>query len=284
MEKNKLLYANEHFSCGNYSNGGNGDVEILEYSEGEVRDRLFTDSEVGFIIRGKVQISVNGIKDFPVGEERIIISPMGTRFRVEAMEPTTVLIFHLKYTMQLCEAFRYDSLVYEQVPNIDTEIKTLGFNPPMRRFVDDLMDRYNDGLKCMHYLEIKLTEFFFLLRAYYTKEELAAFFYRLMTSDLAFRELILQNHTKVKSIKELADLAHYSEAGFHKRFKKVFGESPSDWLNREKANMLRRELIQSQIPLKIISDQFDFSSVSHLNKFCKKHFKATPLQIRHGKN
>ncbi len=284
IEKDKLLYTNEHFSCGNYSNGGNGFVEILEYAQGEVRDRLFNDSELGFIIKGKVQISVNEIKDFPVGEEKIIISPMGTRFRVEATEATTVLVFHMKYTMQLCEAFRYDSLAYEQVPNIDSEIKTLGFNPAIRKFIGDLTDRFNDGLKCKHYLEIKLSEFFFLLRAYYTKEELAAFFYRLMTSDLPFRELILQNYTKVKSVKELADLAHYSETGFHKRFKKVFGESPSEWLNREKANMLRHELMMSQIPLKMVSDQFDFSSVSHLNKFCKKHFKATPLQIRNGKN
>ncbi len=278
----RLLYADEHFSCSNYSGGENGVVEILEYTKGEVKDRLFNDTEVGFVIRGKVQISVNGIKDYPIGAERIIISPMGTRFRVEAVEDTTVLVFHMKYTMQLCESFRYDSLVYEQVPNMDCELKTLGFNPAIRNFIRDLTERFNDGLRCRHYLENKLSELFFLLRAYYTKEELAAFFCRLMTSDLAFRDLIIRNYSKVRSVKELSDLAHYSEAGFHKHFKKVFGESPSDWLNREKANAVRRKLTQTQTPLKIISDEFGFSSVSHLNKFCKKHFGATPLQIRNG--
>ncbi len=280
----KLLYVEEHFSCSNYSKGENALVEILEYTGGEVKDRLFNDTEVGFVIKGRVQISMNGIKDYPIGEERIIISPMGTRFRVEAMEDSTVLVFHMKHTMQLCESFRYDNLVYEQVPDVDSDLKTLGFNPAIRNFVADLVARFNDGLRCRRYLENKFSEFFFLLRAYYTKEELAAFFYRLMTSDLAFKDLILRNYSKVRSVKELADLAHYSETGFHKHFKKVFGESPSDWLNREKANALRRELVYTQTPLKIISENHNFSSVSHLNKFCKKHFGATPMQIRNGKS
>ncbi len=279
----RLLYAEEHFSCSNYGTEENALVRIVEYTKGEVRDRIFLQSGVAFILKGNVRISVNDIKDYPVGEEKILISPMGARFRVEAMEDTTVLVFHMKYSTQLCEMFRYDSLVYEQVPDRDSELKPLSFNPAIRNFISDLMARLNDGLMCRLYLEHKLSELFFLLRAYYTKEDLAAFFCRLMTSDLAFRELVVHNYSKAKSVKDLAHMAHYSEAGFHKRFKKVFGESPSDWLNREKANKLRRELAQTQTPLKTISDNFEFSSVSHLNKFCRKHFGATPLEIRSGR-
>lgn len=281
-ERCNLLYAEEHFSCSNYGRGEMALVRIVEYAKGEIRERLFLESGIAFIIKGKVKVSVRDIKDFPIGEEQIIISPMGSRYRVEAVEDTTVLVFHMKYTMQLCETFRYDTLIYEQVPDKDRELKALNFNPAIRSFISDLMARFEDGLQCKYYLENKLSELFFLLRAYYTKEELAAFFSRLMTSDLAFRELIVQNYEKAKSVKELAEMAHYSETGFHKRFKKVFGESPSDWLNRERANILRRELVHTQTPLKIISDNLDFSSVSHLNKFCKKHFGATPLQIRNG--
>ncbi len=279
----KLLYGEEHFSCSNYGKEETALVRIVEYTKGEVRDRIFLQSGVAFVLKGNVRISVNGIKDFPIGEEKMLVSPMGSRFRVEAMEDTTVLVFHMKYTTQLCESFRYDNLAYEQVPDRNSELKALSFNPAIRSFISDLMARINDGLTCRHYLEHKLSELFFLLRAYYTKEDLAAFFYRLMTSDLAFRELVVHNYSKAKSVKDLADMAHYSETGFHKRFKKVFGESPSDWLNREKANKLRHELAQTQTPLKIISDKFDFSSASHLNKFCRKHFGATPLEIRSGK-
>ncbi len=279
----KLLYAEEHFSCNNYGTGENAVVRIVEYAKGEVRDRIFSQSGVAFVLKGNVRVSANGIKDYPIGEEQILISPMGSRFRVEAMEDTTVLVFHMKYTTQLCEAFRYDNLAYEKVPDAESELKALSFNPAIRSFISDLMARLNDGLMCRFYLEHKLSELFFLFRAYYTKEELAAFFCRLMTSDLAFRELVVQNYSKAKSVKDLAEMTHYSEAGFHKRFKKVFGESPSDWLNREKSNRLHRELIHTQTPLKIISDKFDFSSVSHLNKFCRKHFGATPLEIRNGK-
>ncbi len=275
----KLLYAEEHLSCSNYGSEESALVRIVEYAKGEVRDRLFLQSGIAFVLKGNVQVSVDGIKDYPIGEEKIVVSPMGTRFRVEAMEDTTVLVFHMKYTTQLCESFRYDTLA----PDKGRELKALSFNPAIRNFIGDLMARINDGLTCKHYLEHKLSELFFLFRAYYTKEELAAFFCRLMTSDLAFRELVVQKYSKAKSVRELADMTHYSETGFHKRFKKVFGESPSDWLNREKANVLRRELMHTQTPLKIVSDKFDFSSVSHLNKFCKKHLGATPLQVRNGK-
>ncbi len=279
----KLLYAEEHFSCSNYGTEENALVRLVEYTKGEVRDRIFLQSGVAFVLKGSVRVSANGIKDYLIGEEMMLVSTMGTRFVVEALEDTTVLVFHMKYTTQLCESFRYDTLAYEQVPNRDIELKPLGFNSAIRNFIGDLTARINDGLTCRHYLEHKLSELFFLLRAYYTKEELAAFFCRLMTSDLAFRELVVQKYSKARSVRELADMTHYSEAGFHKHFKKVFGESPSDWLNREKASKLRHELVKTQTPLKIISDNFDFSSVSHMNKFCKKHFGATPLEIRNGK-
>ena len=40
------------------------------------------------------------------------------------------------------------------------------------------------------------------------------------------------------------------------------------------------DLISQKLPIKDISEKYNFSSVPHFYAFCKKEFKKTPAQIR----
>lgn len=124
-----------------------------------------------------------------------------------------------------------------------------------------------DQLKCIYYFEIKI-------------KELLNFFYPLLTKDTHFSDIILRNYNKVKTVKDLADLTHYSISGFEKRFKRVFGISPYKWLKKQKAKNIYREINYSVKTFKEISLEYDFTSPSHLNNFCKTNFGDTPGNIR----
>lgn len=41
--------------------------------------------------------------------------------------------------------------------------------------------------------------------------------------------------------------------------------------------------MEEDVPVKVIVDEFGFSSQSHFNTFCKRYLGGTPKQIRRGK-
>jgi AraC-like DNA-binding protein len=140
-----------------------------------------------------------------------------------------------------------------------------------------------DGLKCVYYLENKMEEIMLLMRVYYTRELLAEFFASLSHDYLVFKTSISENRNMMLSVKDLAEMNHSSISGFHHRFKKIMGTTPSRWKNEERVKMIFRELMTSDKPLKQISDEQGFQSISYFNKFCKKHLGKPPGQIRKEK-
>lgn len=110
-------------------------------------------------------------------------------------------------------------------------------------FLKGLKACLSDGLRCRYYFELKMKEFFFLIRAYYTTEELARFFYPLLSNDTSFSEFVYNNYSKVKTVQELASLSNYSHSGFIKRFKKTFGVPAYQWIKQQKASRILHEIM-----------------------------------------
>lgn len=77
----------------------------------------------------------------------------------------------------------------------------------------------------MHYHQIKRDELFLYLRAGYTKEELAQFFYPILGRDLDFKDFILTNSRKIFDVKDFATQANMSLSTFNRRFKETFNDT-----------------------------------------------------------
>lgn len=83
----------------------------------------------------------------------------------------------------------------------------------------------------------------------------------------------------LRSVDEAAEVACMSKASFYRHFRNETGESPLQFLNRERlsraARMLRRKPEQS---VAAVSYQLGFSSASHFIKLFKKQHGVTPGQ------
>ena len=119
-----------------------------------------------------------------------------------------------------------------------------------------------------------------MLRAYYTKDELAHLFYPALSVDLDIKDFALSNYNKVKDVKEFASLAKMSPVTFNRRFKKVFGVSVAQWLEKQKSKDILQEIEQTNKTFAEIADSFNFSSPAYFVTFCKRHFSKTPKELR----
>lgn len=278
-----VLYPHEHFSCYNYDKGKNAKLEILQISKGKTIEKNLYDIDIVFVIKGKFTLSYAKIIDREIEVGKIIIFPPGSQIKIHAIEDVYFIICRARGIVQLCECFPLKYLYNQKNEQYQEKFYTLEIHNRINKFLEFMIECVNDGLKCTYYYETKMKELLFLLRAYYSKEELALFFSPILSHNFSFMNLMYQNYRNVKNIQELADLSMYSESGFKKQFTKVFGTSASEWLRDQKASLIFHDLNCTDLSIKELADKYNFSSVSSFTVFCQSKFGLPPGQIRSNK-
>ena len=277
----ELLYVHEHLSCFNYEKEEKLTIEKVELKKNQSKKEYFSiDNKVLFLMEGHLLFSYGEMPDNVLPEGKFIIFPAGKTIRCEAKEDCKFIVMRLYNTKQLCDCFPLDVLMREATEDLHIEPYFLDLNERTKVFIDFLNVCLSDGLKCTYYFELKVKEFYFMLRAYYTKKDLQKFFYPILSLDISFSDFIIKNHYKAKTVQELANLTHYSLSGFQKRFKKVFGVSAYNWMKNIRSKSIYHQINSTGKSFKEISDEYGFSSPSHFNDFCKTNFGTTPGRIR----
>lgn len=130
-------------------------------------------------------------------------------------------------------------------------------------------------------LKIKLQELFWILTQ---GNEGAAFqlFLKNLQSDQAvsLTHLMEQNYREQMPLEQLAFLGGYSLSTFKRKFKEVFQESPSRWIQHRRLQDARFLLTNTQKNINEIGYEVGFENISHFIQVFKAHFGATPGDFR----
>lgn len=275
----ELLYKPEHFSCHNYEKGQNSSLEILKCKAGDIIDRHLTHTDIVFLIEGRYLLSHGSIIKKEINKGEVILLSPGSHVIAEVVEDSHYIVCRFRDVINLCNCLSFERL-YHEVEITHPGFHTLHMNERIYSFVDHLVNCVNDGLKCTGYFNIKMKELFFMLRAYYKKEELARFLSPLLGKDARFMMLMYKNYRHVNSVQELAHLSNYSLSGFKKQFHRVFGTSASDWMREQKANLIFQDLNSSPLSIKELADKHGFSSPSAFSTFCQHKFGMPPGKLK----
>ncbi len=273
-----MLYLNEHRICRNYQEHPKPMIECREIAKGETLASKLTENKIFFILKGIIFLSYGSYQD-TLSKGFFIVVPGGNDYTISVLEDTYIVICRLKNNLQLCEQYSIEKLFTGQNDQF-VDCSPLQMKGPMELYVNHLIKYLEDGIRCIYLFDLKMKEFFFILRNYYTKEDLRMFFCPLLSHDFEFSDFVLKNHRKVKNVKEFAELANYSISGFEKRFKKVFRISAYKWMREQKAKEILHEIQNSRKAFKEIGWEYGFSSPAQFNDFCKSNFGMTPGKLR----
>ncbi len=276
---NKLLYKEEHLACYNYQKENKAPIEGLRINAANIWENIAEESKIIFVIEGRINISYGEVTDRIVESKQMFILRQGYQYKAYVEEDTFIMIFRISSQINFCDRFSIQQL-YKKESKTEEEFNLLEVNDRLRGFLHWTYVNISDGIKCTHFFDIKKQELFFLLRAYYSKEDLALLFSSLLNNDQIFSNFIYDNHYKVKNIQQLVALSNYSVSAFNKRFKKSFGISPYKWMKDQRAKRIFHEINNYTKNFKVISEEYGFSSLSQFNDFCKVHFGLTPGEIR----
>lgn len=277
-----LLYLHEHIFCKEYLDPKVAAFTVYRFKKGEkLPDKIMEYTAIIFLLEGKILTNCGSFLDSEVHPGCVFLIPNGVAISGIALEDTVALRCILNMEGRLCNRYSLETLKkYVDVDTIDYNLELLPIRDRLREFAESLIHCIDDGLGCRHFHRSKQEELLLLLRGYYTKEELARFFYPILCSDWNMNSFVLNHYKEASNVGELAEKANLSLVTFNRRFKKAFGESAARWLEKRRAEAILREIQLTQKSFSEIAEEFYFSSPAYFTTFCKRCYGKTPKELR----
>lgn len=245
--------------------------------------------EVVFIREGRIRLTPRDLPEFEGTKGQILFLTAAGHYSFYTPSGATLVIFRIEGTTQLCDSFSMENLYKTHTGATDSHIpQTPGFgvleiHTRIWNFLDEITERLADGIRCNMYFDLKIREFFFLLKAYYTTQEVAGFLYLILSDDTAFSEYVRLYRHKFRNVEEMADSMHMTPRQFSARFKKAFNRTPYQWMKEARAKLIGQQLLNTHKSVKQIALENGFSDMAQFTKFCKKELGKTPTQLKGDK-
>jgi AraC-like DNA-binding protein len=233
-----------------------------------------------YVLKGSVKVSYGGTKDYPLAQSDMMIFPAGASIRcLPVKNPSTVILLKIKNRSMLCSKFSQDNISLNAPPT-PVEHKHLKAVPVIRHFMTELAEAVTGRLQCFSFMELKVLELFYYLKAFYSGEQLVPFIQPMTSPDAQFMHFIWTNYRNVRSVNDFAGLANLSLSTFKQKFRQATGMYPKQWLTNQRARSVTHEICCMEKSLQQISDDHQFASVSHMGVFCRKNIGLSIENMR----
>lgn len=254
--------------------------KLLEFPCGKVSiPKKIADSLI-FVISGRLSVTAEGQEEFFCGTDESILLIRDKKYDVRALEDAKLLVLSFVTSYQICDKMGFKDAKHI-LDSTQYKFHSLAIKKPMKLMLESILYYLEDNITCGYWQKAKLLEFFVIYWNYYTLEEICHFFYPIINKEIGFRTKVMTNCAKAKTVKELASLCGYSLTSFNKLFLEHFqNSSPYKWMLQQNAPLIKARLLDKTVPIKTIAAEFGFTDQSHLNRYCKRYFSATALQVR----
>lgn len=131
-------------------------------------------------------------------------------------------------------------------------------------------------------LEIKAVLFhlFFLLRMHVPFQHQPQKHAEITDKLKTVLQFIHENYQQTVTIRELADLCHFSEYHFMRFFKRHMNMTCIEYLNQYRLEVAAGQLAQTSLPVTSIALECGFNNISYFNRVFRKKFGITPKEYR----
>lgn len=239
------------------------------------------------LLSGTVSLSGNRWPESTLAGRCLSLLPPDTAIALRAVEPCRLVVCRLVEEVKYCNKVETPEIRPSVRPSVrpyESRFYVVPFKEPVTRFAEGLAMDIAGGLDCEPYLICKITELMFLLKAYYTEDELEDLFRPLAQRPSDFQTRILGLEDEVHTAKEMAGRCHMTEVGFRKRFKAEMGVAPKEYLLQRKKHRLIRDLRSGMKTNYELCEEYGFTSASGFTNFCRMHFGSTPSDLRRKRN
>lgn len=93
-------------------------------------------------------------------------------------------------------------------------------------------------------------------------------------------QFIQEHYRQTVTVREMADLCHFSEYHFMRFFKRHMNMTCIEYLNQYRLETAAQQLAQTELPVTRIALETGFNNISYFNRIFRKKFGITPKEYR----
>lgn len=274
-----LLYINEHLQCKNYLSDDKCTFSKHLLKKGQPINIHFIGQYLFvFVLSGKLELIYEDGRKIELENSKMYSIGFDQSVFVDSIEETLIILLTFDRPQILCDEFNLLSLK-KYLSGNDLLVRSLPINEYMLGFLNTLQVYLDNKMLCKHLQGLKQSEFFFIMRGFYTKEENAMFFYPIIETKNLFKLLVKEKAKNVETVKDLADACNMTTKTLTRKFKESFNETPKQWLLTRKKQQVKIEVLRGD-NFKELQGKFGFSSYAHLNDYCIKQFQKSLKELR----
>lgn len=274
----ELFYLSEHTSCHHYSKCMQEGFRHYKFNKGLNHEEQPIKDCILFVVKGSIRLSCNDLQ-LTLSERKMAFLSRDSLFSMYALENCEVITAMFDGGAWPCQKASLSELVHLK-DVIEYRMEPLEIKEPLFKFLELLACYLKDGANCIHFHEIKLKELFWNIRFYYSKPEQAQFFYTIIGHLPDFKNKVLDNYKECRTVKELASACGVSVSTFKRQFNTEFGETPAEWMQQQLLGEIKYKLSATDLPLGVIANELDFSSLANFSRFCKRCLGYSPRKLR----
>ena len=230
-----------------------------------------------FLLKGEVLVNSQEYAGIMLHAGEFILQAVGSKYEILAMTDVECVCYRFGKPELFCED-RYKRISKEIAPPLI--FSPLKITPELRLFLESAKGYLNHEKICRDMLSLKRKELGFILGHFYSDYELSMLVHPLSQYTSSFQYFVLENHAKVKTVEELAQLGGYTTTTFRRIFTSVFHKPVYEWMVERRKENITYELRHTEATISEICFKYGFESLPHFSNFCKKNFGVSPRQLR----
>lgn len=276
---NELFYIEEHRSCRNYLDQVEFGFKYIELErETFIREERSSSNYLLMFLDGEFTISQNQFNTRAFNAGTMVLLPKMSTFNGWGSNGAKLVVLSFELPPRSCDMFILQSLS-GICGIIKYDFQATEIRYPLMPYLEVLTLCLRSGMNCKSLHELMEKELFFLIRGFYTKEEIARLFHPIIGPDFLFKKMIMENYQKVGSIESLIFISNMGRSSFFTKFKNVFGMTAKQWILKQRNRRILNEAQRSGMTVKELMAKFMFDSQSSFTRYCKQYFSCTPKQL-----
>lgn len=230
-----------------------------------------------FILEGEVLVNSQEYAGIMLQAGDFILQAVGSKFEMLVMADAKCVCYRFGKPELFCEGL-FNHIMHEvSPPLIYSPLKIV---PELKAFLESSRAYLKHEKICRDLLSLKRKELGFILSNFYSNYELSMLVHPLAQYTSSFQYFVLQNHSKVKTVEDFAQLGGYTTTTFRRIFNSVFHQPVYEWMQKRRKEGIIYELQQTDATISEICYKFGFESLPHFSNYCKKNFGVSPRTLR----
>ena len=247
-----------------------------------LRRRVPEVSVLVFLMSGSIRILRNNAREKEISSGSMILLPKFACAYGTALTDCEFFIVKVHDGTEDYDIPYLTSLPSELPDDFVYDFDTLPILPIIEGYVRlFLLASETAGLLTAEFFNVKRRELLCYMKTCYSRKEMAAFLYPILGGRLqSFKNMVLSNYTRFRTLNDFAREAGMSLSTFQRKFKETFGVTAYKWMNERKSEMVYKDILTTDMTFSEIADKYGFSSSAYLVSFCRRHFGKLPGDIR----